>query len=172
MPPMGFLISILLMFPAFAGQYDWQKEKFMMNVPKDWQMMENFFGVPVTFLAPQVGNVRSIIQVIPTKAKPLKMDEKELTSFNKKYPKDKEEWLKKRHGKLLSLLSGELEAFGKSKAIVAGTSFTLGENSYTEKAFFFNCPGSLYELKLLVPYGKKDELSKAEKVLRSFKCGE
>lgn len=156
---------------SFAATHSWKSEKFNLNVPSEWQSMNDFFGIPVTFLGPQINkDPRTVIQVIPTDAQPLKMEEKELTSFNSDFEKRKKDWLSKREGVLYGLLPASFEKFGKEKMIVAGLSYKIGDASFIEKTYYINCPSKLYQLKLLVKLGESARLSAGEDIVRSFTC--
>lgn len=143
-----------------------------MEYSKDWKPVQNFFGIPVTFFGPMTDKkIRPVIQLIPSEARALKQSDSELKAFNKTYPEKKKKWLKERKGSLLSLLPAAVEKNAKKEnMIVAGLSYRLGENAFTEKTYYLNCKEKLVQLKVLVPLGELKRLSEAEKIVRSFQC--
>jgi hypothetical protein len=168
-----FFLAFLLSQAAFGAKHSWKTDSFFMDVPANWQSMNDFFGVPVTFLDPsKKGSPRATIQVIPTEARTLKLDELELAAFNRSYPERKKAWASKKNAVIHSITPATYVDLNKNKTLMASTAFLLDEVSFIEKTYFLNCGQKLYQLKLLAPAGDDGRLKTAENVLRSFKCAQ
>lgn len=167
------LFFLCFLSAAVAAEVQWNKRTFRIDYPSSWKVLQNFLGIPVTFFAPMLSGQknRTVIQLIPTEAKALAQTQKELDAFNKNYPREKEKWLKDRHGSLLSLLPAALEEYKKDKKmVVAGLAYRIGDFAYTEKTFYINCDQKIVQLKIAAPLGDTADFNEAERIVRSFEC--
>ncbi len=167
-----FLCGVFSVNFAQASQYKWKEFSFKMDVPSTWQSANDFMGVPLTLFAPMMSGTdrRVVVQVMPTQAKPLVFNDKEMKAFDKNYAARRKKWIQKRNGKLKEIESVKIDIVGGQKAFVAGSTYNWVLRNFKEKTYYLNCGKTLYHLKLVGDPAKKDELDKAEKVLRSFRC--
>ncbi len=165
-----FLLGACWMLNASAAQYKWKEFSFSMDVPSTWQSANDFMGVPVTMFAPMKGERRDVLQVMPTKAKPLKFSEDEKKAFDKNYLARTKKYVHGRNGKIIKVLPANIEQFDGKPMLVAGRSYSWGLRSYTEKTYYLNCGETLYHLKFQGDPAKPESIKETERVLRTFKC--
>lgn len=170
----SLLLCACWVFSASAAQYKWKEFSFSMDVPSTWQSANDFMGVPVTLFAPMKTGAkrRVVVQVMPTKAKPLAFSADEMKAFDKNYAQRRKAWISKRKGKLASIDPVRLEKIGEQNVLVAGSTYNWELRNFKEKTYYLNCGATLYHLKLAGDPAEKAQLQEAEKVLRSFRCAQ
>lgn len=163
------MARILISFILGLYSYAVFAKDFSIQVPEGWREVKDLYGIPVTILGPSVApKPRAVIQVIPTKLPPPKMNDTEAASFGMKYAEGRKTWVKEQEGEVYEILPGKFE----KNRMVAGVSYRLNQKSFIERTYYVNCAKQLFHLKIILNYENRDQLSQSESVVRSFSCAD
>ena len=159
------LISFILGLYSFAVF----AKDFSIQLPEGWREVKDLYGIPVTLLGPSVApKPRAVIQVIPTKLPPAKMNHTEAVAFGIKYAEGRKNWMKDQEGEIFEILPGKFEG----NRFVAGVSYRLNQKNFIERTYYVNCPKEIFHLKIILNFENRDQLSQSESIVRSFSCAD
>ena len=163
------LILILCIQVSFASVG--KETAFNLKVPRNWQQMKGFYGVPFTYLGPKSSNgIRPTIQVIPTEQKMFTLDGARIKQFDEKNKAAKERWLAKSNGYLLSYKPAELKKIGKLDVYVSQATYKYGNNGFEAKTYFTFCDKKLLQIKSLTSLAQDSGMKENDKIIESFQC--
>jgi len=168
-----YLLVLLFALPAFARSVTWKDAVFSVDVPKDWKVVNDLYGIPVTLLGPSVApKPRAVIQVIPTNNSAVKVQASDVEKFDQQYVEGRKKWLAEQNGTLLEFRKTNFDVRAdKTPMLSAGVSYQLNQKHYLEHTHYIGCPGRLYHLKLILNFENLGSLKEGEKIIRSFACG-
>ncbi|OUR96182.1 hypothetical protein A9Q84_07420 [Halobacteriovorax marinus] len=148
------------------------KNKISLHYPKNWQYAYNFLSTPLTLFGPKLKNRRAVISINNTNVQNFSFDKKELSENQSNYKKGRLKWIKKNKGKVVRFTGYRISAWNFVKEVHSiGYSYTLGNDLFLEKAYFFNCNGELYNISTLMTWEQNKTYGKQiKKILSSFKC--
>lgn len=165
------LLYFLLIFTTLSIAKIGNQKKFSIGIPNTWQMMEGFYGVPYTFLAPgSTATGRPMIQVIPSDQDEFKIDSKRMEYFDSKNKKGKEKWLEAQEGILLKYEPMQEIEVNKNKMYITRSVYRIKENSYDSKTYYTFCKGKFFEIRTLTNLINKHAAEKNKQIMESFEC--
>ena len=155
------------------------KEKFVLEkgtvsitVPKDWQSAKDLFGVPLTFLGPEVSGGRPIVSFTPTGLHDYKFDQKSLEKNQEEFKVGRESWLQEKEGKSLKYFPYKVERRKDGVEIhQIGYSYEFNEIRFFEYSYYILCDGQLFHAKVLLRLDHEKQYQKViEEIIGSFEC--
>lgn len=169
---MKLLLLLVLIYPFHKSFATLGKEaSFALDVPKSWQQMKDFYGVPFTYLGPKSSNgIRPTIQVIPTEQKKFTMDGTRLTTFDDKHKRAKERWLGKTNGYLISYTPIRKISHPTGDMYVSQAKYKQGDRGFDTKTYFTFCNQKLLQIKSLSSTAKDSGMKENDTIIQSFRC--
>jgi len=148
------------------------KNNISLHFPKNWQYAYNFLNTPLTLFGPMLKSRRAVISVNNTNIQNFSFDKKDLRENQNNYKKGRLKWLKKNSGKVVRFTGYRVTSWKKIKEIHSiGYSYTIGNDLFLEKAYFFNCNDELFNISTLMTWEQNKTYGKqVKKILSSFKC--
>jgi hypothetical protein len=169
------LTTIQLFTSAFAHA-DWiryQNYKVQFNVPAQWKVVTDLYGMPITLLGPDRGGERAVLSVQHTPTTNYTFDQKELARTQDDYYTGRKEWLEtQEQGKFVSKIPYHALYQGTNlDGFEIGYRYQIHGNQFEERSVQVNCDGRLYLVKTLA--GEKVTVSDRatlEKLVNQFQC--
>lgn len=167
-----YFLLLLFTFPTFAKSVTWRDATFSVDVPKDWKVVNDLYGIPVTLMGPSVApKPRAVIQIIPTNNSAVKVQAGDVAKFDKQYVEGRNKWIREQSGTLLEFKKTQFETrHDKAPMLSAGVSYKLNHKHYLERTHYIGCPERLYHVKLILNFENLDSQKECEKIIRSFAC--
>ena len=158
-------------------QFQLEKGSVKMDVPTQWQVAPELYGIPLMVLGPmgtEPNARRPVISVIPTGIQNIKFELSKIQEEEKSYKSGREKWLKKFDGSAREFFPyKKLEWSGVTEAHQMGFRYQLGSTEFVEKTYYIVCEKnrSLYHIKTLVSSNQEKEFSPVmDATVRSFSC--
>ncbi len=167
-----FYIVIFLSFELSAATLDYKGQKFNLEIPKNWLVNKDLFGLPVAIVGPKVGTSRIVIGVIPTNKSFDFLNKAELRRSVNKYYEGRRRWVKKYKGKVEKLYSlATLKDQAGNNIYKIGYRYSVTGTIHEEYTYYFNCRGKLFNLKSLRNLKNFPNFDKQiDDTIRSFQC--
>jgi hypothetical protein len=173
------LLLALTTIPLFTTTFahaDWiryQNYKVQFNVPAQWKVVTDLYGMPITLLGPDRGGERAVLSVQHTPTTNYNFDQKELARTQNDYYTGRKQWLEtEEQGKFVSKIPyHQLYQGTNLDGFEIGFRYQIHGNQFEERSAQVNCGGHLYLLKTLA--GEKvtvNDRATLEKLVNQFQC--
>ena len=164
-------LLIILLFTSSAIANIGNQKRFSIDIPQNWQMMKDFYGVPFTFLGPaEAHSNRPTIQIIPSDQKAFRIDKKRMKTFDVKHKRGKEAWLKKVNGHLIKYEPMQEIEINKQKMYISRAVYKFKDITFDSKRYFTFCNDKFFELKTLTTLANEKGSKKNQQIIESFRC--
>jgi len=152
-------------------EYHLGKMHFSLEVPKDWKLSRNQFGLPFVLKGPQTKHGRPVIAVNKLYEGQTIFQHERLEDISS-YKEERQAWLKETGGTELTYLPYRFRKLSEDVSIhQLGYRFQLGGVDFAEKTYYIQCPGQVYHLKSLYPLLEMQKAEyNSERMVKSFKC--
>ena len=169
------LLTIFLTSPySFSAEKIFQlnKNKIHLHYPNGWQHAFNFLNTPLTLFGPVVDSRRAVISINNTDVKNFSFNKKRLQDNEDSYKEGRLKWLKKNKGKVVRFTGYRISKWKNIPEVHSiGYSYTIKNDLFLEKAYFFNCKNELFNISTLMTWEQnKTHGKEVKKILSSFKC--
>lgn len=169
-----FLSAFLTFQSATASEKTFKvgKNKINLYYPKDWQHAFNFLSTPLTLFGPVLNGRRAVISINNTNVQNFSFNKKDLQDNQDSYKAGRLKWLKKNKGKVVRFTGYRIKKWKNlSEVHSIGYSYTIKNDLFLEKTYFFNCNNELFNISTLMTWEQNKSYGKeVKKVLSSFKC--
>lgn len=171
---LAFLSFFLLLNNSYSQEKKFKvaKNNISLHFPKNWQYAYNFLNTPLTLFGPMLKKRRAVISINNTNIQNFSFDKKDLADNQSNYKKGRLKWLKKNKGKVVRFTGYRVSEWKNIKEVHSiGYSYTIGNDLFLEKAYFFNCDQKLFNISTLMTWEQNKTYGKqVKKILGSFKC--
>ncbi|CBW27716.1 putative exported protein [Halobacteriovorax marinus SJ] len=168
------LIFSLTFQVASATEKDFTlgKNKINLHYPKGWQHAFNFLNTPLTLFGPVLNGRRAVVSINNTNIKDFSFNKKDLQDNEDNYKNGRLKWLKKNKGKVVRFTGYRISKWKNIPEIHSiGYSYTIKNDLFLEKSYFFNCNNELFNISTLMTWEQnKSHGKEVKKILSSFKC--
>ena len=169
-----FLSFFLTSSYSFSAEKIFQlnKNKIHLHYPDGWQHAFNFLNTPLTLFGPVVDNRRAVISINNTDVKNFSFNKKRLQDNEDNYKEGRLKWLKKNKGKVVRFTGYRISKWKNIPEVHSiGYSYTIKNDLFLEKAYFFNCKNELFNISTLMTWEQnKTHGKEVKKILSSFEC--
>lgn len=149
-----------------------EKQNISILYPKNWQFAYNFLSTPLTLFGPIKNEKRPVISVTNSALKNFSFNKKKLSSNQQSYKDGRLKWLKKNQGKFVRFSGYRISKWNNiSEVHSIGYSYTIANDLFLEKSYFFNCNKTLYNITTLMTWEQNKEHGKQiKKMISSIDC--
>lgn len=169
-----FLSIFLINSPVYALEKNFPvgSNKISLYYPKDWQHAFNFLNTPLTLFGPVLNGRRAVISINNTDIPNFSFNKKELKDNEGSYKEGRLKWLKKNKGKVVRFTGYRISKWKNIPEVHSiGYSYTIKNDLFLEKSYFFNCNNELFNISTLMTWEQNKEHGKIlKKILTSLKC--
>jgi len=169
-----FLTFFLTNSPTLAMEKKFPvgSNKISLYYPEKWQHAFNFLSTPLTLFGPVLDGRRAVISINNTDIPNFSFDKKELQDNEGSYKKGRLKWLKKNKGKVVRFTGYRVSKWKNIPEVHSiGYSYTIKNDLFLEKSYFFNCNNELFNISTLMTWKQNKEHGKTvKKILNSLKC--
>ena len=175
-------LSLFTLGSSFAVEtkFKLSKSTVKFDVPKEWQAIDDFAGLPLAILGPDENNLddsRPIITVVDSGVK-AEIDPKVLEKEQGDYEIGRREWLKEYDGKALKFFPYTPVKFNSNRAPASsldvhqiGFEYELGGKEFVEHSYYLTCDQKFFFIKTLILKKKVEKYNQAmTDILHSFDC--
>ncbi|PIK13872.1 hypothetical protein [Halobacteriovorax sp. JY17] len=173
-----FILLFLSTFLTFQSTYSAEKKfpigenKISLHYPDGWQHAFNFLSTPLTLFGPVLNGRRAVISINNTNVTNFSFNKKNLQDNEDNYREGRLKWLKKNKGKVVRFTGYRISKWESiSEVHSIGYSYTIKNDLFLEKAYFFNCNNELFNISTLMTWEQnKSHGKEVKKILSSFRC--
>jgi hypothetical protein len=168
---MGLLLLSNNSYSSFK-KFKIEDKTISIYYPKSWQFAYNFLSTPLTLFGPVKNNKRPVISVTNSTLKNFSFEKTKLSKNQQSYKDGRLRWLKKNKGKFVRFSGYRISKWNKIKEVHSiGYSYTIANELYLEKSYFFNCNEELYNITTLMTWEQNKEHGKQiKKMISSINC--
>lgn len=170
----SFLIlffGVLLPLQATAATFKLKYSEIEMNIPSNWQSVEDLYGMPLMILGPEVEEKRPVISVVSTNISNISFDKNSVKESSDSYTEGRKEWLAEKSGVLIKFIPyNELNWRNVEQVHSIGYVYELNKHQFIETTYYVSCKNKLFNLKTLTTSNHTKYNSEMDKIMRSFKC--
>lgn len=165
------LLSFLLCYGVMAMELKYEGHSLFVDVPENWQIGKDLFGIPYTFFSPQENGQRSNISFAPTGAE-LELDVATLKKNQKDYQENKKKWSEIHSATPLGFIPYKSYLNKNDHRVhTIGFSYSHREKKYIENSFYLECKGKIIFSKSLRLEVNQSHQKLFEEMINSLDCG-
>jgi hypothetical protein len=173
--PYSLLLFLMFATSTFAEirNFDFKKGNVTVDIPKEWNSVVGYLGIPLTLMGPMKEGSRPLIYVTPTGVvidKP--MDAQKISQTQDEYKQGRENWLKKQNGTAVKYYPyNNLDWPNNRNVHKIGYTYRITKGEFTEYSYYVTCNNKLYHYKSLMKTDVEKEHSQTvDTILQSIKC--
>ena len=165
------VFTILLTSSAMAMELKYEGHSLSVEVPENWQLGKDLFGIPFTFFSPQENGQRSNITFAPTGAE-LELDVLALKKNQKDYQENKKKWTETHSARLNGFIPYRSYLNKNDHRVhTIGFSYTHRDKKYIENSFYLECKGKIIFSKSLRLEQNQPHQKFFEEMINGLDCG-
>ena len=170
-----FALNLLAAFCFSTAQAEWvryENYKVQVQLPSQWKVQKDLYGVPIVVLGPERKGERAVLEIQHTPAKNYVFDHAQSADSQDTYFVGRKAWLSRYDGEFVSKIPYQkLSSAHHLDGSEIGYKYKLRGHQFEERSVQVNCDGSMYMIKSLVSdLSPNEDRVALGKMISQFQC--